>query len=108
MKEIIKTAIENKQNLTVEGCYIPFDWQNDFSKDYVKEIRYICLVMSEDYINNNFSDIRKYANSIESRLYDDLSKDDLLADNKNNLEMCRKYSLDYVLIDKSYDFNIEL
>ncbi len=104
VKEIIKTAIENKQHLIVEGCYIPFDWQKDFSEDYVKEIRYICLVMSEDYINNNFSDIKKYANSIESRLYDDLSKDVLIADNKNNLEMCRNYSLNYVLIDKSYNF----
>ena len=108
VKEIIKTAIENKQNLIVEGCYIPFDWQKDFTEDYLKEIHYICLVMSENYINNNFSDIRKYANSIESRLYDDLSKDVLITDNKNNLEMCRKYSLDYVLIDKNYNLNIEL
>ena len=27
VREIIKTAIENNQNLIVEGCYIPFDWQ---------------------------------------------------------------------------------
>ena len=30
VREMIKTAIENKQNLIVEGCYIPFDWQKDF------------------------------------------------------------------------------
>ena len=30
VREMIKTTIENKQNLIVEGCYIPFDWQNDF------------------------------------------------------------------------------
>ena len=30
IKEIIKTAIENGQNLIVEGCYIPFDWAKDF------------------------------------------------------------------------------
>ena len=24
--EMIKTAIENEQNLIVEGCYIPYDW----------------------------------------------------------------------------------
>lgn len=105
VKEMIKTAIENKQNLIVEGCYIPFDWQKDFAEDYLKEIRYICLVMSEDYINNNFSDIRKYANSIETRLYDDLSKDVLLADNKSNLEMCRKHSLKYMLFDDDYDID---
>lgn len=27
VREMIKTAIENKQNLIVEGCYIPFDWE---------------------------------------------------------------------------------
>ena len=27
VREMTKTAIENKQNLIVEGCYIPFDWQ---------------------------------------------------------------------------------
>lgn len=107
-KETVKTAIENKQNLIVEGCYIPFDWQKDFTADYLKEIRYICLVMSEDYINNNFFDIKKYANSIEARLHDDLSKDTLLDDNRKALEMCRKHSLDYILIDKNYDVNINL
>ena len=28
VREMVKTAIENGQNLTVEGCYIPFDWAN--------------------------------------------------------------------------------
>lgn len=27
VREMIKTAIENKQNLIVEGCYIPFGWE---------------------------------------------------------------------------------
>ena len=30
VREIIKTAIENGQNLIVEGCYIPFEWEKDF------------------------------------------------------------------------------
>ena len=30
VREIIKTAIENEQNLIVEGCYIPFDWRTGF------------------------------------------------------------------------------
>ena len=31
VREMIKTAIENKQNLIVEGVYIPFDWEKDFT-----------------------------------------------------------------------------
>ena len=68
VREIVKTAVENKQNLIVEGCYIPFDWKKDFASTYLKNIQYYCLVMSERYIRGHFSDIKKYANTIESRL----------------------------------------
>lgn len=58
VREIIKTAVENKQNLIIEGCYIPFDWEKDFSKEYLDQIKYYCLVMSEKYIRNHFEDIK--------------------------------------------------
>ena len=67
---MIKTAIENKQNLIIEGCYIPFDWQHDFTADYLSEIKYICLVMSKKYITEHFDGIKCYANVIEQRLDD--------------------------------------
>ena len=70
VREMIKTAIENKQNLIVEGCYIPFDWEKDFEKGYLENIKYYCLVMSADYIRNHFGDIKRYANIIEKRLDD--------------------------------------
>ena len=31
VREIARTALENRQNLCIEGCYIPFDWEADFS-----------------------------------------------------------------------------
>ena len=34
VREMVKTAIENQQNLIVEGCYIPSSWRNDFSESY--------------------------------------------------------------------------
>ena len=37
VREMIKTAIENEQNLVVEGCYIPFDWAKDFESEYLME-----------------------------------------------------------------------
>ena len=43
IREIVKTAIENKQNLIIEGCYIPFDWRRDFEERYLSSIRFICL-----------------------------------------------------------------
>ena len=71
IREMIKTAIENKQNLIIEGCYIPFDWKKDFEKEYLDNIRYFCLVMSEKYIKNHFDNIKKYASAVESRLDDE-------------------------------------
>lgn len=67
IKEIIKTNIENKQNIIIEGCYIPFDWKKDFEEEYLKEIQYVCLIMTEEYIKNNYQDIIKYENIIEQR-----------------------------------------
>ena len=68
---MIKTAIENEQNLIIEGGYIPFNRENDFAKEYLDNIRYYCLVMSERYVENHFCDIKKYAGAVESRLDDE-------------------------------------
>lgn len=55
IREIVKTAVENEQNLTVEGCYIPAGWHRDFEQLYLDlPFRYYCLVMSEDYIKPPF------------------------------------------------------
>ena len=67
VKEIIKTAIENKQSLIIEGCYIPFDWQKDFGADYLSEIKFFCLVMSQSYIEKNFDDIIGFENPAHRR-----------------------------------------
>lgn len=104
VREMVKTAIENKQNLIVEGCYIPFDWQKDFAREYLEHIQYVCLVMSPDYIENHFADIVEKASVIECRLDDsDLDKAELIAENTYNLTQCVAYNLPYICIDSSYD-----
>ena len=109
VREMIKTAVENKQNLIIEGCYIPFDWQEDFEIEYIKNIKYYCLVMSEKYIRNNFETIKKYANVIENRLDDEeCTMESVLADNAEMSENVRRYNLNYMLIDEKYEINIDL
>ena len=105
VREMIKTAIENKQNLIVEGCYIPFDWEKDFEQEYLDNIRYYCLVMSEEYIRNHFADIKKYANVIENRLDDGCMAEDLLLDNEKNLVLAKKHGVPYILIDDTYEID---
>ena len=108
VREIIKTAVENKQNLIVEGCYIPFDWQKDFTREYLENIRYFCLVMSESYIRNHFADIKKYANVIENRLDDDCTLQSVLEDNARVLALAQQYEQNYVLIDDEYRVDVDL
>ena len=104
VREMVKTAIENRQNLIVEGCYIPFDWQEDFDREYLENIQYVCLVMSRQYIEDHFADIQAYASVIEHRLDDSyLNKKDLIADNEYNLSQCIAHDLSYILIDKTYE-----
>ena len=109
VREMIKTAIENKQNLIVEGCYIPFDWQNEFDSEYLESIKYFCLVMSEKYIRNHFNNIKKYANAIENRLDDEwCTMESILSENAQMLEFAKKYNVNYILIEDKYEINIEL
>ena len=107
--EIVKTAIENEQNLIVEGCYIPFDWSKDFEKEYLDNIRYYCLVMSEVYIKNHFADIKRYANIIETRVDNEwCTLESVLADNAQVLKLAREHKVNYVLIDDQYEIDIDL
>lgn len=108
LREMIKTAIENKQNLIVEGCYIPFDYAKDFEREYLDKIKYYCLVMSEDYIRNHFDDIKSYANVIENRLDDDCAAEGVIEDNKRFFESAKKYNVNYIFIDDRYEIDIEL
>ena len=102
VREMVKTAIENKQNLIVEGCYIPFDWQKDFDKEYLGQIKYVCLAMSREYIENHFDDIVSYANVIEQRLQDEVSQEALIAENEYNIAQCAAYNLACIQIDGEY------
>lgn len=109
VREIIKTAVENEQNLIVEGCYIPFDWKKSFDTDYIDHIKYCCLVMSESYIKNHFDDIKKYSDIIEDRIYDpEYTMDAVIADNAESLKMCRLNGNEYFLIDGDYPADIDL
>lgn len=109
VREMIKTAIENKQNLIVEGGYIPFNWKEDFIDIYLNEIRYYCLVMSRNYIEQHFSAIKDYANEIEQRIDDTwCTLSSVLEDNAHYLEMCQKYNCNYILIDDCYQVDIDI
>ncbi|MBP5779200.1 MAG: adenylate kinase [Campylobacter sp.] len=107
VREIIKTAIENGQNLIIEGCYVPFSWRSDFSEKYLREIRFIALAMSDKFIDENFDKIKKHSNDIENRLDDTTcTKENLKADNQNFIRGFLNNGEKIVLIDDDYEKTI--
>lgn len=103
VREIIKTAVENRQDLIVEGCYVPARWRWDFPPAYLREIRFYCLVMTPAYVEAHFSDIQKYACVVERRLDDSAcTQEALLADNAHYRKMCETWGYPCILIDRSY------
>ena len=109
VREMIKTAIENNQNMIVEGCYIPFDYAKDFEKEYLDNIKYICLILSENYIREHFADIKKYASVIESRLDDSwCTEESVIEDNANYLSEAKKYGVNYILMNDKYITDIQI
>ena len=107
VREMVKTAIENNQNLIVEGCYIPFDWRQEFSNDYLSSIRFVCLAMSDAYINAHFDDISAHASDIESRMDDDCTLEGVKEDNHAVTEGFRRFGETVTLIERDYEKTIE-
>ena len=104
VREMIKTAVENRQDLIVEGCYIPFGWRKDFDESYLESIRFLCLAFSDSYIDGHFDEIRSHGSDIEHRLFDeDLSSDSLKKDNDAMIRGFRDAGEQVLVIDGDYE-----
>ena len=100
VREMISTAIENDQNLIVEGCYVPSDWRAGLEDSYLKLIRFIVLAFSDRYIEENIDRINDQDSVIENRLYhDDCSADYLLQENHRYID---NFKEDVIVIDDDF------
>ena len=107
VREMIKTAIENRQNLIVEGCYVPFDWRRDFDERYLPSIRFLCLAMSEGYIDSHFEQIKEHASDIEARLDDSwCTAEQLKRENRQVIEGYRAVGEQAAIITEDYEETI--
>lgn len=109
VREMIKTAVENRQNLIVEGCYIPFDWRDDFDEQYLSDIRFICLAMTDEYIESHLSDIISHESEIEKRIEGfDGSMDSLKAENNKFIEGFQKAGEQIAFIDLDHKKTMDM
>ncbi|MCR4858632.1 MAG: AAA family ATPase [Bacteroidales bacterium] len=109
VREMVKTAVENQQNLIVEGCYIPSDWRKSFDEHYLQSIHLICLAMTDEYIDTHFDEIKNHASIIETRLYDTaFTPESLKADNHLYIDAFTRNGEQVTLIDADYIQTIRL
>ena len=107
VREIVKTAVENRQNLIVEGCYIPPDWRRDFDASYLASIRFFCLAMSDAYIDAHFDEILAHGSDIEARLDDSgCTIQSLKEDNRAYIARFRAAGEPVTLIESDYERTI--
>ena len=107
VREMVKTAIENQQNLIVEGCYIPYEWRKDFDASYLTNIKFICLSMSENYISSHFAEIIDHGNAIEKRIDDSYcTKEWLTQENDKIINGFVQAGEQVVIIDDDYESEI--
>ena len=108
VRETVKTAVENGQDLIVEGCYIPADWKRDLDSRYLPSVKLICLAMTDGYIDRCFEDIMRHSRDIEDRLDDSrCTPDALKADNRAYIDGFGRNGDTLVLIDSDYEKTVE-
>ena len=107
VREIIKTAIENEQNLIVEGCYIPFDWRKSFNDKYLSSIKFVCLAMTEEYVEKHFTSIIEKESVIERRFVTaGCTINKLIEENKKFIEGFKLAGETVALIEDEYEKTI--
>lgn len=102
-REWIRTCLENGQQLAVEGCYIPPDWEQNFTQEQRREMRCICLAMSDAYIRMHFDEIQRHANEAEQRSEEELSLETLLRENA----FFRQHYRDPYVIEENYTVEMD-
>lgn len=108
VREMVKTAIENGQNLVVEGCYVPPHWRRDFEEEYLRSIEFVCLAMSDAYINAHIGEIREYACAVETRLDDSgCTLGALREDNRRCIDAFAECNEKVTIIESDFGSTIE-
>ncbi|MBF4692014.1 zeta toxin family protein [Fusibacter sp. Q10-2] len=105
LKGIIMTAIENKQDLVIEGAYIFPEYLKDLSQDYCDHILPVFICFSESYIQANYnSGIIKYRHIAESRDYEeDRPQEVFIHDHTNLMKKCEAAEISCFMIQTHYE-----
>lgn len=101
----IITCLENKQNTILEGCYFPCEKVRKLLCD---DLAVIFIVLSKQYIIENFEKIIKYENVVEDRKFPESREIEFfINENERIKEQCIKYELPYFEITGDFFEGLE-
>jgi len=103
IKGIIMTNIENKQNIIIEGVYLPYNI-NDLKTEYISKIIFCKICFSKKYIKKHLNGkIIKNKSVIEHRGYDfGYTPEKYTEDNEFTKKICKENNIKYFEIKESY------
>ena len=67
VEQMIHVSIENKFDLVIEGCYIPYDYKKYFNEYELSKIKFLSILFTAEYLEKYFDDVCLYENIIEKR-----------------------------------------
>ena len=102
---IIKTCLENSQNLIIEGVYLPPSKTQTFRNN--PHIKILYLLFSEEYILQNYTLIFEKENVIERRFATERdSKEELIRNHKSLKQECLRHNLPFLEIQENSEKEI--
>ncbi|MBO7738979.1 MAG: 2-phosphoglycerate kinase [Oscillospiraceae bacterium] len=104
VRGIIMTAVENNQNLIIEGCYLPPDKIAALPEEYRKHIISFYLALGYHYAQEHYDDILAHRSDIENRLYpEERTANEIADENDQTISMCRLTGAKCFVIEKDYE-----
>lgn len=104
VRGIVMTAVENGQDLIVEGCYIPPEELGTFPTSYAKETIGLYIGFSKEYIRANFEGgILAHGGAIELRGEEERPVEWFEAAHRSIRERCKRCGVPYFEIDGDYE-----
>ena len=104
VREMVQTALENNQNLIVEGDYLPTDWRISFSKE--ADVMAIGLAMTEAHLRDHYDEIIQHRHAIEIRHHEAPTFEELVQAHTHTRTQCMSGYSQLVLIDGDYQYAI--
>lgn len=104
VRGIIMTAVENRQNLIIEGCYLPPDKIAALPAEYREQIISFYLALGYTYAQEHYAAVISHRSDIEARLYpEERTAKEIAEENDRTISMCRITGAKCFVIEKDYE-----